>query len=97
MLKKQELRIVVEIIIGIIVSFIFNFLLIGYGYMVSNTHHLSNHTVKFLNMSVYSITNFGKNGSPNTTNMMFIGIIFSCLFVILGEMLYSLIIKKRRK
>lgn len=78
---KQDIRILIEVLIGMIISALLNFALITIGYFQFDQKHPLD--VNFLGITIYKIAK--KTGEPNITNMVFIGIIFSTLAVIIGE------------
>ncbi|WP_439443241.1 LlsX family protein [Listeria aquatica] len=88
-MKKKSLRIVINITIGIIVSILLYTLLItiGYSRYSSGVYH-----IKAFNLLIYTIN--GNSGIPHPNNMLFIGILFSIIFVIIGEIYANWRIKK---
>lgn len=93
MFKKQEFRIIGEILLGIVISVIFNFLCISFGYYKINADKLDTYSVSPFGLEIFQIKNGGNSGSPVVTNMMYIGIIFSILMVIVVEVIIGM--KKR--
>lgn len=93
MLKRQEMRIIIEIILGIVLSAIISSISISIGYFILNKNNYSNFDVNLLGMNLYKIKNYGDAGEPIITNMMFLGVTLSILLVIIIELSFA--IKKR--
>jgi hypothetical protein len=89
MLKKREKRIIIEIIIGVILSVALNFIMISTGYATVYSHHLNQHIVSVFGMKIFTITNAGSTGLSNPSGMMIIGIIFTIIFSILIELIVA--------
>lgn len=82
---NKDLRISIEVIIGITLSFIINFIMISIGYAIINSLKLKNYSVSYFGLVIYKIKNYGRQGIPFSNNMMFIGIILTIIFVFLAE------------
>ncbi|GAA2868567.1 LlsX family protein [Lactobacillus intestinalis] len=86
LMHKQEYRIILEIIGGIVLSIVINFVSISIGY--TKYFYLDNfkkeYFIKLLGLPIYKIYN--KIGTPILANMIFIGVICSILVVFLMEL-----------
>lgn len=94
MLKKQEFRIIGEILLGIVISVVFNFIYISFGYYKIHVDKLDTYSVSPFGLEIFQIKNGGNSGNPVITNLTYIGIIFSILMVIIIEVILSM--KKRQ-
>lgn len=90
LINKQEYRIILEVIMGIILSIIINFIMISIGYSHYYSLNLQEkaYFINEMGMPIYKIIN-GK-GIPVITNMIFSGIIWSILIVIIIELIISI-------
>lgn len=85
MLKRQEMRVIIEILAGIVLSAI----AISTGYFIINKNGYANFDVNLLGLNLYRIQNYGVSGEPIITNIMFLGVILSILLVIIIELLVA--------
>lgn len=88
-LINKDLRISIEVIIGIVLSFIINFTMISIGYAITNSEKLKEYTINYFGVVIYKIKNYGSEGTPNSNNMMFIGIVLTIIFVFFVEWIVS--------
>lgn len=93
MMKRQEVRIIIEVLAGIVISVILNSIMISIGYMFVNSQGLKNYDVSILGMDIFKITNGGATGEPITSNMIFIGVACSIILVVIIE----IIIENKRR
>ncbi|MCZ3643393.1 LlsX family protein [Lactobacillus crispatus] len=82
---SKDLRIGIEIIVGITLSFIINFIMISIGYAITNSEKLKEYSVNYFGLVIYKIKNYGNKGIPVSNNMMFIGIVLTIIFVFIVE------------
>ncbi|HDY9445585.1 TPA: LlsX family protein [Staphylococcus argenteus] len=89
MLKRQEMRVIIEILAGIVLSAIITAIAISTGYFIINKNGYANFDVNLLGLNLYRIHNYGVSGEPIITNIMFLGVILSILLVIIIELLVA--------
>lgn len=92
-MKRQTLRMFLEFVIGILLSFIINGLIITCAFFYVHANNLNYYNLNLLGMNICKIINY--HGTYNTNNLMIIGIILSILSVIIGEIIFEL--KGRKK
>ncbi|WP_241153489.1 LlsX family protein [Lactobacillus crispatus] len=56
---SKDLRIGIEIIVGITLSFIINFIMISIGYAITNSEKLKEYSVNYFGLVIYKIKNYG--------------------------------------
>ena len=95
MLKKQEIRVIIEILAGIVLSAIITAISISIGYFIINKNGYAHFDVNLLGVNLYKIHNHGNSGEPIITNIMFLGVALSILLVIIIELIVES--KKRGK
>ncbi|MCH8639984.1 MULTISPECIES: LlsX family protein [Staphylococcus] len=95
MLKRQEMRVIIEILAGIVLSAIITAISISIGYFIINKNGYAHFDVNLLGLNLYKIHNHGDSGEPIITNIMFLGVALSILLVIIIELLVAT--KKRGK
>ncbi len=91
------LRIVLEFVVGIIISMVLCCILIFIGYFHTHSADLTAYTVRFLEFPIYEITTTdGKmTGTALNQNMSVIGIISSVICIIIFEIIHFVKIKKQ--
>ena len=96
-MKKQTIRIFIDAIAGIILSFSLNYILISFGYAHIQSNNLSTYTVRVLNLPIYKIIAHNNKtvGIPYNNNMALVGIVTSMILIIVIETI-TLIFEKRR-
>lgn len=96
MMKNQFTRICLEILSGIVISFVLCTILIAFGYYSVHSSNLNNYTVSFLGIAIYQITNKSGDlvGVALNQNMSIIGIVCSVFLIIIVEFIRILKIKK---
>lgn len=96
-MNKQTIRIFIEVITGIVLSFGLNYILIYFGYTHIQNHNLSTYTVRILNLPIYKIITHNNKtiGIPYNNNMALVGIATSMILIIVIETI-TLIFEKRR-
>ena len=95
MLKRQEMRVIIEILAGIVLSAIITAISISIGYFIINKNGYAHYDVNLLGLNLYKIKNHVDSGEPIITNIMFLGVALSILLVIIIELLVAT--KKRGK
>lgn len=97
MLNKQMFRILLEILVGIILSVIANTIVISIGYNHFYSSGISNYQVKFLGIDVFNIQGINGSvvGTPNTSKMIIMGLVFSLIMVAVAE--FTINLKKSKK
>ena len=95
MLKRQEMRVIIEILAGIVLSAITTAISISIGYFIINKNGYAHFDVNLLGLNLYKTHNHGDSGEPIITNIMFLGVALSILLVIIIELLVAT--KKRGK
>lgn len=95
MLKRQEMRVIIEILAGIVLSAIITAISISIGYFIINKNGYAHFDVNLLGLNLYKIHNHGDSGEPIIANIMFLGVALSILLVIIIELLVAT--KKRGK
>lgn len=97
MSNKKTLRILLEILAGIILSVIANTIAISIGYNHFYSSGISNYQVKFLGIDVFNIQGINGSvvGTPNSSKMIIIGFLFSLILVVVAECTIN--IKKSKK
>lgn len=90
-LNKQTNRIIIALILGIVIALACCYFAIGLGYNQMKDVAITEYSVQLFGFSIYDIKEInGKlSGSANNNNMMFIGIIFSMILVMITELLFS--------
>lgn len=90
-LNKQTNRIILEIFLGTFLGIILCYFLIKAGYNQIDSSAVKEYTVQLFGFSIYEIKEInGKlNGVANNNSMMFIGILFSMLVIIIMELLFA--------
>lgn len=88
--SKQFKRIMLEIVIGIILSMILCAIWIGFGYYTIKTKNINEYIVRFFGIQIYAIKKVGSSyeGVANNQNMIFLGVIVSMLLMIITETRY---------
>ncbi|CAM3968776.1 hypothetical protein CD116_08125 [Staphylococcus schweitzeri] len=89
MLKRQEMRVIIEILAGIVLSAIITAIAISIGYFIINKNGYAHFDVNLLGLNLYRIHNYGVSGEPIITNIMFLGVALSILLVIIFELLVA--------
>lgn len=89
-------RIIIELIVGCILSLIMNYVIISIGYFHYYQHALTTYTVTLFTLPIYRIAGTGSNvvGTSITQNITMTSILITIFFVIVFEIVYR-IIKKR--
>lgn len=89
-------RVIVSIILGIILGVFVCFMAIRSGYTYVKSSSLTEYSVSILGFTIFDIQKVGNGlkGTPNNSNMMFIGIMFSMVLSIITEVIATL--KNRR-
>ncbi|EKP7339254.1 LlsX family protein [Listeria monocytogenes] len=89
-------RVIVSIILGIILGVFVCFMTIRSGYTYVKSSSLTEYSVTIFGFTIFDIQKVGNEfkGTPNNSNMMFIGIIFSMVLAIVTEVVIAL---KNRK
>lgn len=95
--NDQMTRVIVSVILGIILGFFVCFMAIRSGYATIKTSSLTEYSVNVFGFSVFDIQRVGTElkGTPNSGNMMFIGIIFSMVLATVIEIAVALRSRKR--
>ena len=91
MFKKQEFRIIIEVVAGIVISGIINSIFIAIGYATAN--NATTYTIRELGMPIYKVS--GNSGTPIMANMMFSGTVLSIVIVIVVETIIA--VRRRDK
>lgn len=89
MLQRKKFRMVVELVVGFILSFGFNFIMISIGYATLYSHKLNEYMVNVAGIAIYHITDGGEKGIAINSGMMLVGIIFVIFFVIIVEFIVA--------
>ncbi|MBO0439635.1 LlsX family protein [Candidatus Enterococcus ikei] len=92
-------RVIVSIILGIIVGVFVCFMAIRLGYSHVKGTSLSEYSVNVFGFSIFDIRKVGGEfkGTPNNSNMMFIGLIFSMVLAIVTEVILAIVNKRRKE
>lgn len=87
MKKNQMVRIILEIVGGIVFSVLLCAIFIFFGYYHINEVEINEYTVKILNFPIYNIAlkNGEMVGTPLNQNMSIIGIICSIISIMIVE------------
>ncbi|ARP50574.1 MULTISPECIES: DUF5963 family protein [Caproicibacterium] len=91
------LRIVLEFVVGIIISMVLCCILIFIGYFHTHSADLTAYTVRFFQFPIYEITTTGgkMTGTALNQNMSVISIIFSVVCIIIFEAIHFVKAKKQ--
>ncbi|MGY3751162.1 DUF5963 family protein [Vagococcus acidifermentans] len=89
-------RVIASIILGIILGVFVCFMAIRSGYTYIKSSSLTEYSVNIFGFPIFDIQKVGNEfkGTPNNSNMMFVGIIFSMVLAIVTEVVIAL---KNRK
>lgn len=95
--KNQIVRIILEIVGGIVFSVVLCAILIFFGYYHINAVEINEYTVKILNFPIYNIVlkNGEMVGTALNQNMSLVGIICSIISIMIEETLCY--IRKKKK
>ncbi len=87
MMKEQNIRIVKELLAGVVVSVVLSAIFIAWGYFHVNADGLNDYSVKVLFLKIYDITLADKGyvGTANNQNMGIFGIMCSIFLVFVNE------------
>ncbi|WP_207696644.1 hypothetical protein DOK67_0002296 [Enterococcus sp. DIV0212c] len=92
-------RVIVSIILGIVVGVFVCFMAIRSGYSHIKGTSLSEYSVDVFGFSIFDIQKVGGEfkGTPNNSNMMFIGLIFSMVLAIATEIILAVVNRRRKE
>lgn len=96
-LTNPTIRVIVSIILGIIIGVLVCFIAIRFGYSHIKSTDLMEYNVNLIGLNIFNIQREGTEyiGTPNNSNMMFIGLAFSIVLAIVTETIVSF--KNRKK
>ena len=90
---------VIVFILGIILGVFVCYMEIRSGYTYIKSSSLTEYSVKIFGFPIFDIQKIGNEfkGTPNNSNMMFVGIIFSMMLAIVTEIVIALKNRKDKK
>ncbi|EPP0902202.1 DUF5963 family protein [Listeria monocytogenes] len=96
--NNSTTRVIVSIFLGIILGVFVCFMAIRTGYTYVKSSSLTEYSVNILGFIIFDIQKVGNEfkGTPNNSNMMFIGIIFSMILATATEIVIALKNRKGR-
>ncbi|MFD2307265.1 DUF5963 family protein [Enterococcus termitis] len=96
--NNSTTRVIVSIFLGIILGVFVCFMAIRTGYTYVKSSSLTEYSVNILGFTIFDIQKVGNEfkGTPNNSNMMFIGIIFSMILATATEIVIALKNRKGR-
>lgn len=96
-LNNPTTRIITSIILGIVIGVLVCFIAIRFGYSHIKSTDLMEYNVNLIGLNIFNIQREGAEyiGTPNNSNMMFIGIIFSMILAIVTETIVAFKNRKR--
>ncbi|GEQ33701.1 LlsX family protein [Marinilactibacillus psychrotolerans] len=96
-LNNPTTRIIASIVLGIVIGVIVCFIAIRFGYSHIKSTDLMEYNVNLIGLNIFNIQREGAEyiGTPNNSNMMFIGIIFSMILAIVTETIVAFKNRKR--